>query len=156
MRATHLYCYIYIHICVLNVSSLEIQNPPVWVPVSRALGDPPLDWTISRGPFQHQWFCDSVHMRPAGPHLLQRGDTDQDYSKYNFFLIHNGTTESTISCNDISGFELLKFHPSRNSHFLLCHRVWIILLDLNYNLKYLKSFTQSLWILYLQFIFDIA
>lgn len=39
---------------------------------------------------------------------------------------HNGTTESTISFNDTIGFELLKFRPSRNNHFSLCHTVWII------------------------------
>lgn len=42
------------------------------------------------------------------------------------FLMHSSSTESTISCIDTTGFELLKFHPNRNSNFLLYHRVWII------------------------------
>lgn len=82
--------HIYIHIATFTFTytcfeSLEIQNPPGWFPVSPALSDLPLDWAISRGPFQPQRFCDSVHMHPAGSQILQRADTDQDSSKYNFF-----------------------------------------------------------------------
>lgn len=49
--------------CGMSLSG-AIQNVLGHVPVSAALGDPPsaggLDWRISRGLFQPQWFCDSV------------------------------------------------------------------------------------------------
>lgn len=38
----------------------------------------------------------------------------------------SGRTESTILFNGTFGLERLKFHPSRNNHFSLCHTVWII------------------------------
>lgn len=40
-----------------------------------------LPWTGQSPEVPSNPNCDSVYMHPAGPHLLQRADIDQDYPK---------------------------------------------------------------------------
>lgn len=72
---THLYCYIFIHLWRLKTHLDEFLYHLLWVTLP-CTGQSP---EVPSNP------NDFVHMHPACPHLLQKADTDQDYSKCNFF-----------------------------------------------------------------------